>query len=195
MPTINQRARATALATLLATAAPFAAADSVTDWNARAGALMGEAKMGTPPAVRTIALVQTAVHEGVQRVSPQPAAADAAVAAANRAVLARVLPPTLHASLDAAYREALAKLPEGAARDAGIAAGEQAAASVLARRAHDVPHAGDDYRPHTTRVPTCRPRRRPAPAGGGASRGSWRAPPSSAPPRLPRSRAPSGRAS
>lgn len=137
----------------LAGAAPQARADSVTDWNTVAGDLVVQAKLGTPPAVRVMAIVQTAVHEAVAAAQAQhpgegaALAADAAVAAASRASLARLLPQQ-DAAIATAYRSALGKLGEGPATAAGIAAGEQAAARVLAWRADDGAGAGDRYRPH-----------------------------------------------
>ncbi|MDN3921267.1 DUF3455 domain-containing protein [Roseateles violae] len=121
-----------------------AQADVVTDWNIRAGELIVEAKLGTPPANRAMALVQTAVHEAV--VAAPAGGVDAAVAAANRAMLLKLL-PAQQAAIDKAYQAALDALPEGPERSAGIAAGEQAAAAVLTRRAGDA-IAAERYRPH-----------------------------------------------
>ncbi|UUX96300.1 DUF3455 domain-containing protein [Aquabacterium sp. J223] len=98
-----------------------------------------------------LALVQTAVHEAVTALPARPAddtAAAAAVAAANRAGLTRLLPPTQAAAIHAAYQAALAKLPDGPAKAAGVAAGEQAAARVLAWRADDGAATPERYRPH-----------------------------------------------
>ncbi|MBC7957129.1 MAG: vanadium-dependent haloperoxidase [Cytophagales bacterium] len=130
-----------------------ARADVVTDWNLKAGELIVDAKLGTPPANRVMALVQTAVYEAVRAAAlRQPgdaAALDAAVAAANRSTLLKLM-PTQEPAISAAYQAALAKLPEGAAKTAGITAGEQAAAAVLARRADDGAATPERYRPHTT---------------------------------------------
>jgi hypothetical protein len=138
-------------AAFLAGAAPQVRADVVTDWNTIAGDLVVQAKMGTPPANRAMAIVQTAVHEAVataQLLQPGDAvAAEAAVAAANRASLGRLLPQQ-EAAIVAAYRSAMAKLGDGPAAAAGVAAGEQAAARVLAWRADDGAGAPDRYRPH-----------------------------------------------
>ncbi len=68
--------------------------------------------------------------------------------------------PAQQASIDAAYQAALAKVAEGPAKTAGIAAGEQAAAAVLARRADDGAATAESYRPHTIAgayVPTATP--------------------------------------
>jgi len=57
--------------------------------------------------------------------------------------------PGSQAAIDAAVQAALGKVADGPAKAAGIAAGEQAAALVLAQRADDA-IAPEDYRPHTT---------------------------------------------
>lgn len=57
--------------------------------------------------------------------------------------------PAQEATIQAAYQAALAAVPEGAARSAGIAAGEQAAAAVLAARADDGAAAPDRFAPLT----------------------------------------------
>jgi Protein of unknown function (DUF3455)/PAP2 superfamily len=129
-----------------------AQADVVTDWNTKAGELIVEAKLGTPPANRVMAIVQTAVHEAVNNASlrqPGDTALDAAVAAANRVTLSKLI-PAQEASITHAYQAALAKLADGPAKAAGIAAGEQAAAAVLARRTDDGTATPERYRPHTT---------------------------------------------
>jgi hypothetical protein len=143
-----------------------ASADAVTDWNTRAGELIAEAKLGTPPAVRLMAILQTAVHDAAgqaaeQRLRAQQAiAVDAAVAAASRTVLARLL-PAQEAAIASAYTASLAAIPEGAARNAGIEAGEKAAQAVLAARADDgAAGGGDPYRPLAAAgsyVPTASP--------------------------------------
>jgi hypothetical protein len=148
MPTINQRALALTLASLFPALGHNARADAVTDWNVKAGEIMSEAKLGTPPAVRAMAIVQTAVYQAVRHAEMDKASADAAVAAANRAVLAKLIPASQPA-IDAAAQAALARIAEGPAKAAGIAAGEQAAAFVLSQRADDT-ISPEDYRPHTT---------------------------------------------
>ncbi|MFN9771986.1 MAG: vanadium-dependent haloperoxidase [Burkholderiales bacterium] len=139
-------------------AAGVAHADAVTDWNQRAGGFIGDARMGTPPAVRVMALVQTAVLDGVLAVTGKgtsvqseavSVSVQAAVAAANRATLLPLL-PTQAAAIEAAYGAALAGLPEGPAKAAGLQAGERAAAAVFAQRAEDKVGTAESYRPHTT---------------------------------------------
>lgn len=146
-PTPIHAARAVAVALPLLAAVTAAHADVVTDWNVRANDIVIESKLGTPPAVRVMAVVQTAVHAAVHEAA-RGASVDAAVAAANRATLAKLL-PAQQASIDKAYEAALAALPDTPAKGAGIAAGERAAAAVLAQRAKDTP-AADNYRPVTS---------------------------------------------
>lgn len=142
-------------AATLSCVASQAQADTVTDWNTVAGELVVQSKMGTPPAVRVMAIVQTAVEEAVAEVESgrrygDPAVAvEAAVAAANRAALSRLLPQQ-ESAISAAYRAALDRLGDSASTSAGIAAGEHAAARVLARRADDGAAAPERYRPPTS---------------------------------------------
>ena len=142
----------------LAAAAAEALADPVIDWNVRANEIVIESKIGTPPAMRVMAIVQAAVLEAVEDAIPG-APRDAAVAAANRATLSKLL-PAQQASIERAYQSVLAAIPEGPARAAGIAAGEHAAAAVLAARADDGAAQPAPYRPHATAgkyVPTAAP--------------------------------------
>lgn len=135
-----------------------ASADAVTDWNTRAGELITESKLGTPPAIRVMALVQTAVYDAV-KTSSGGMSVDAAVAAANRAAFAKLL-PAQQASIEAAYNTALAAIPDSAAKSAGIVAGERAAVAVLERRASDKVAPVESYRPYTSAgiyVPTAAP--------------------------------------
>jgi hypothetical protein len=152
-------------------AAPMALADVVTEWNIKAGEVVVEAKLGPPPANRVLAIVQTAVYEaanaitrrypasGLQVEAAPGASVEAAVAAANRATLANLV-PSQGASVETAYAAALAKIADGPAKIAGIAVGEKAAAAILAVRAEDGATARETYRPHTTAgvyVPTVMP--------------------------------------
>jgi PAP2 superfamily len=140
------------IATLLVAAAvmasPLARADAITDWNLKVGDLITEAKIGTPPAVRIMAVVQTAARDAVEAAQRRNASPEAALAAAHRATLVKLL-PAQQASIDAAHQAALAGVADGAAKAAGIAAGEAAAQAVLAARAGDV-IAAEAYRPHAS---------------------------------------------
>ena len=148
---------------LLTTLAPPARADAITDWNQRSAHLIGEARIGTPPAVRVMALVQTAAFEAARdaaRSTPNsPQAVDAAVAAAHRSAFTQLL-PAQRAAIDTAFQAAVAALPDDAARTQHFAIGERAAQRVLAQRSTDIPRTPDTYRPHTTPgvyVPTVLP--------------------------------------
>ena len=143
---------------LLAGVALNANADVITDWNIKAGEIVTESKLGTPPAIRTMAIVQTAVYEAVDAVNPGTSVT-AAVAAANRVTMTKLM-PSAQASIDSAYQAALAQIADSPAKTAGVAAGEQAATAVLARRAEDGAASAESYRPHTTAgvyVPTATP--------------------------------------
>jgi hypothetical protein len=147
------------VAALLVGPTSSAHADVITDWNIKAGEIVVESKLGTPPAIRVMAVVQTAVHEAVNASQGNQSSVDAAVAAANRATLSRLM-PAQQSSIDTAYQEALAKIADGPAKTAGITAGEQAAAAVFARRADDGAATAETYRPHAAAgayVPTASP--------------------------------------
>ena len=175
-------------------AAAPARADVVTDWNVKANELVVEAKLGTPPAMRIMAIVHTAVYEAANAVTKRyPAGAlkldaapgaslDAAVAAANRATLLKLL-PSVQPAIDTAYQAALAKMADGPAKAAGIAVGEKAAAAVLALAAEDRANAAEAYRPHTTPGSMCPPSCRRCRSGRSASPGCCPARRSSAPAR------------
>lgn len=150
-------ARRTLIAALLTGTALNASADVITDWNTKTGEFIIESKLGTPPAIRVMALVQTAAYEAV-RASRGGASVEAAVASAHRATLVKLL-PAQQAAIEAAYQAALTSIPEGPAKAAGVVIGERAAATTLTQRAGDT-IAAETYRPHTTAgvyVPTAAP--------------------------------------
>lgn len=135
-----------------------ARADVITDWNLKTNELITEAKMGTPPAVRLSAIVQTAAFRALERLprNASPDTAAAAVATAHRVTLNKLM-PALQAQIDAAVQAALAPIAESPAKAAGVAAGEKAAADVLAERLDDGAGTPEAYRPFTaagTYVPT-----------------------------------------
>src|SRR5215471_13468945 len=149
----------------------MAQADVVTDWNSTACDIAVAAKLGTAFGYRVLAMVQTAVYEAVNAITKRyppervkldaapGASVEAAVAAANRATLAALV-PVQQAAIDKAYQAALATLPDTPAKTAGIAVGEQAATALLALCANDGFDAPDSYRPYTTPgayVPTTLP--------------------------------------
>jgi hypothetical protein len=167
----KRRMKAALVAILSVASTANAHADVITDWDIKAGELVVEAKLGTPPAIRVMAMTHTAVFAALNAITGryppgdfQPAAApgasvDAAVAAAHRATLSK-LTPAQQAAIDAAYKAALAKVADGPAKEAGIAVGEKAAATVLSKRTDDGAAGPEAYRPQTTAgayVPTATP--------------------------------------
>ena len=150
--------------------APGAHADIVTDANARAADVVS--RLPAPPiTVRMMAIVQVSVFEAVNaitsryppqraKLAPAPGASvEAAVAAATRTALSKLM-PAQQAAIDADYQALLASVPDGAAKTAGIALGEQAATAIVALCADDGAVTPDVYRPHTTAgvyVPTVGP--------------------------------------
>ena len=153
-----KKIRPIAAAVLLATLAAGAHADAITDWNLKAAEFIADAKMGTPPAMRLMALAQTAAYEAVNGVTRRyadttaagvrDASPEAALAASQRAVFLRLL-PNQQAMIEAAYQTALVAIADGPAKTAGIAAGEKAAADLLTRRLDDGAGTPDTYRPVT----------------------------------------------
>ena len=65
--------RHTVVAAALALATGTAAADAITDWNLKANELIAEARLGTPPAVRIMAIVQTAAYDAATAAAPRGA--------------------------------------------------------------------------------------------------------------------------
>jgi hypothetical protein len=147
-----------------------AQADIVTDANAKAADVVS--RLPAPPiTVRMMAIVQVSVFEAVNAVTgryppqraklnPAPAASvEAAVAAATRTALSKLM-PAQQAAIDADYQALLASVPDGPAKAAGIALGEQAATAIVALCADDGMVAPDVYRPHAAAgayVPTVGP--------------------------------------
>lgn len=152
------------LAAVLSLFASATHADAITDWNANAGAAAAAACLTPAPdgnplhESRLYAMVHLAAHDAINAIAPHSlayaydgpapptASADAAVATAAHDVLvnqiprAGVSPPCASAGIartDADYTKALAKIPDGAAKEQGIAVGRAAAAAIVSRRAHD----------------------------------------------------------
>jgi hypothetical protein len=158
------------LAAMMLTAASFAHADVVTDANAKAAEIASKIP-STPVAVRTMAIVQVSVFEAANaitgrypasrvKVAAAPGASlDAAVAAATRTALLKLM-PAQQVAIDADYQAALLPLPDSRAKSDGIAVGEQAAVAVFESCASDGAVAPNTYRPYTTPavyVPTANP--------------------------------------
>jgi hypothetical protein len=148
------------LTALALAGAPSVQADVVTDTNEKAAAIAS--RQPAPPfAYRMMAIVQVSVFDAVNAVTGRypalrakvPAAPgaslDAAVAAATRTALLKLL-PTQQAAIEADYQAALKLLADGPAKTSGIAVGEQVAEAVVASCADDGATAPSTYRPHTT---------------------------------------------
>src|ERR1700730_7353153 len=126
------------VAAIMVGASASAYADVVTDWNVKAGDIVIAAKLPPGMPYRAMAAVQFAVYEAVNTISKRypsarvkleaapGASLEAAVAAANRVMLAN-LAPAQQPALDTAYQTSLTTIPDGPARVEGIAVGESAA--------------------------------------------------------------------
>ena len=149
--------RALAAILCLGIATP-AAADAVQDWNQHAATAIAPNFGGSRAFIR-LAMVHLAVYNAVNAIdgfpfSPyhvapvvsQPASRAAATAAAAHAVLVSLL-PALQSDLDAKLAASLAVIPDGAAKQNGIAAGEASAALLWALRADDGRDAVVSYVP------------------------------------------------
>jgi hypothetical protein len=144
------RIRWAAAAALVVLAAPAGArADAVTDWNAVASSAI-VTTAGQPPHSSTLsfAMVQGAVYDAVNGIdrghrpylvlpaaSPWDSEEAAAATAAFRVLVA--LFPAQEPTLQSLYDASLAQVPDGPMKTGGIAAGEAAAAAMLAARAND----------------------------------------------------------
>ena len=116
---------------------------------------------------RTVAMVQSAVHDALNAIKPRyaayyyegpaagGAAPEAAIAAASQVVLTGVLPSfggpaqqsAAQALLEEAYRTAVAGIPDGQAKQDGIAAGRAAGEAMLTLRKEDGATRSAPYTP------------------------------------------------
>jgi membrane-associated phospholipid phosphatase len=123
-------------------------ADVVTDWNVIAVQAAAAAGIIPQRQQRVVAMVHVAVHDAVNSVAPRykryavrvPRAAHASIeAAAIQAaygVLIRLV-PSQAATLDAARSASLSTIPDGPAKDTGVAVGETVAARIVFLRSTD----------------------------------------------------------
>ena len=136
-----------------------ARADVVLDWNT---IMMSTLATQNPFAqARFAAITETAVFEAVNAITgdddpylgtvtaPPGASAEAAAAAAAHGVLTNYFPASA-ASLDAALVTSLAAIPDGQAKDDGVAVGEAAAAAMIADRTNDGSAPPQFYTPTST---------------------------------------------
>jgi hypothetical protein len=141
-------------------AAPCHAQDlnAVLEWNLVASNAAVAGGQNSVVQTRTFAMVQAAVHDALNAIDrryelyvpasilPIGGSPEAAVATAAHDVLVALI-PSQSASLDSAYAAALASIPDGPAKEIGIAAGRAAASAILALRAAD--GAANANRPYT----------------------------------------------
>ena len=143
-----RRIALTTIGILMTMCAATAHADVVTDWNQIAIDVLKAANITTSPWSRSMAMVHVAMADAINTVQGRyatytakiPAApsasADAAAVSAARHILIQLV-PAQRAKIDEAYADSLARLPDGAAKNDGIALGEQVAALVQADRSTD----------------------------------------------------------
>jgi hypothetical protein len=151
---------------------PFTAkADAVSEWNVRACDLLGTTTLDTPTGNRVLAIMHTAVFEAVNAITKKyPAgdlrlnasggeSVDAAVAAASREVLVKLV-PSKAMDVEVAFLKVMKAIPDGRSKDFGLSLGQRAATAVLTARAADGFAAAESYRPYTIAgvyVPTAVP--------------------------------------
>lgn len=129
-------------------------------WNVIALRTTAAGPFSPPRETRSLAIVSAAVNDAVCSImracatyagrvdASHDASIQGAVAAAAHDALVALYPaPASVASLNASYDSALATLPAGDARDAGVAAGQAAAAAMLAVRASDGSQTPTTYTP------------------------------------------------
>jgi len=134
----------------------------VLTWNENSMIAIATSQIATGGArqARAAAMAQAAVHDALNAIShryqsygphfraPRGASADAAVAAAAHDVLLHEFPYE-QATLDAKYAASLATIADGQSKSDGIAAGQTAAANIVALRANDnsAPNASYTFGP------------------------------------------------
>jgi hypothetical protein len=123
--------------------------NAVTRWNVIATNAFTPSQGTNPMAQsRTLAILHAAIHDALNAIEPRfqayspgvgrasGASAEAAVAAAARDVLVTLLPEQA-ALVETEYARALAAIPDGPARIAGVAVGQASARANLTRRGND----------------------------------------------------------
>jgi len=155
------RFAAPVIAIFAALCATTAHADVITDWNQNAIEVLKAANVGGNPGSRAMAMVHVAMCDAVNSVQTRhtryastaptvaAASAEAAAASAARHILMQ-LAPAQKSKIDEAFTESLNRIPDGPAKNDGIALGEQVAALIQSDRATDATNAPDTYRPMTS---------------------------------------------
>ena len=148
-----------------------AQADAVLDWNEAALVEVDANGQLPPDGARTMAMVHVAIFDALNAIDRRyepvalrergaaDASADAAVASASHAVLIALF-PAREREIESLYAAALARVPDGPAKHAGIELGRRAAHACLALRAGDGTGAPNRYAPQTSPgvyVPTTLP--------------------------------------
>lgn len=164
------------IATLLVSSVVAAKADPVLDWNQIAVATLISQGQSPFAQARYMAITQLAVFEAVNAITgdyepylgtvaaPLGARADAAAISAAYHVLKNYFP--LAPALDGQYAAALAAIPNGPAKDAGVATGTIAATQMINKRVGDGAAPPQFFMPSSTDpgvwqpTPSC-----PAPGG------------------------------
>jgi membrane-associated phospholipid phosphatase len=159
MKSTSRVAASLVFAALCFTVVGSARADVVTDWNVVATTAASAPVVGGIPQGRIFAMTHAAIHDALNAIDRryQPYAFDvqadpnaspeAAVAAAAHDVLVHEVPSVQQPMLDTAYADSLSGIPDGAAKDAGIAIGKAAAAAIIALRSSDGSQAPMPYTP------------------------------------------------
>lgn len=131
-------------------AATATQAPAVLRWNTFSSNLLASSGLPAAPQAHALTVSQIAVHDALNSIkrryrtyafngtSPSTASPAAAVAAASRDTLVALVPQAA-AAIDAEYNAALSSITNSASKTAGITAGQQAAAAILAER------SGDDF--------------------------------------------------
>ncbi len=134
-------------------------ADVVIDWNQTAIATLNAAGVRFPPQTRVLAMMHAAVFDAVNATNHRysayavdiyapDASPEAAAAAAAHGVLLSLI-PSQQMNLDAAYAASLAQVPDGPAKENGIALGVTVANGIVALRSGDGSNAIVPYTPGT----------------------------------------------
>ncbi|NOT47672.1 MAG: vanadium-dependent haloperoxidase [Acidobacteria bacterium] len=145
---------------LILTASITATADAVTDWNTKACEIVSDAGLATPPANRVMAIMHTAMYEAANAITKRyptsglkidaasGASIDAAIAAASRTTLLKLV-PSQQAKIESIYQAVLAKIGDGQPKTDGLVVGVKAAEIVMSMRSADGAMVGETYRPYT----------------------------------------------
>jgi hypothetical protein len=149
------------LALLLAMPTTVSTANVVTDWDAKAVAIV-QSGTGPPPPLgfRTMVILHTAMFDAVNSIEPRykpykvrlaatpDTSKEAAAAAAAAAVLIKLF-PDVAADVQSTLMTYLTTLPEGEAKSKGVQLGQEVATKILEARDKDGATAADAYRPKT----------------------------------------------